>query len=214
MYYTHKHHKHSRTHTRTHGSYISKLTVRVLALRVWARSLSVICARLIAVSWDFSFSCSSLCGKKRSDIYQASASKAKHASARINDPLNEAGNDLSSRRVHIWFSKHNFKLLHPLQNGDFVIGIPAVACGSRNVAIDALPHIFCTHTLFLSVTHQIVSCGGDLALQMSYWFAFPRRATGAGTSLCLFVSSQPCCCFHTLACIRDRKCPLFGVSAA
>lgn len=48
--------------------------------------------------------------QKRSDIYQAAASKAKHASARINDPLNEAGNDLSSLRVHIWFSKHNFKL--------------------------------------------------------------------------------------------------------
>lgn len=48
--------------------------------------------------------------QKRSDIYQASASKAKHASARINDPLNEAGNDLSSQRVHILFSAYNFKL--------------------------------------------------------------------------------------------------------
>lgn len=95
---------------RTHGAHISKLTVRVLARRGCAWSLSVICARLIAVSWDFSVSCSSLCGIKRSDIYQASASKAKHASARINDPLNEAGNDLSSQRVHICCSAHNFKL--------------------------------------------------------------------------------------------------------
>lgn len=87
-------------------------------------------------------------------------------------------------------------LLHPLQNGDFVIVIPAVARCSRNARIDALPHTFCTRTLFLSVTHQVVRCGGDLALQMSYWFAFPRRATGAGTSLCLFVSSQPRCCFQ------------------
>lgn len=55
---------HTQTHMRTHGAYISKLTVRVLARRGCAWSLSVICARLIAVSWDFSFSCSSLCGKK------------------------------------------------------------------------------------------------------------------------------------------------------
>lgn len=74
------------THTRTHRAYISKLTVRVLARRGCAWSLSVICARLIAVSWDFSFSFSSFLWQKRSDIYQASASKAKHASARINDP--------------------------------------------------------------------------------------------------------------------------------
>lgn len=54
----------SQTHTHTHRAYISKLTVRVLARRGCAWSLSVICARLIAVSWDFSFSFSSFCGKK------------------------------------------------------------------------------------------------------------------------------------------------------
>lgn len=156
-YYTHKHHKHTHSgaHMRTHGAYISKLTVRVLALRGCAWSLSVICARLIAVSWDFSFSCSSLCGKKRSDIYQASASKAKRASARINDPLNEAGNDISSQRVHIWSLAHNFKLsTRTVTTSSFTKlrlchrhpsscqRLPE--CGNRRHG----PHLFCTRAIF------------------------------------------------------------------
>lgn len=98
--------------------------------------------------------------KKRSDIYQASASKAKRASARINDPLNEAGSDLSSlsEGAYLVFLQHktfNFvwkivtspsftikRLCH--QRPGSCSGL--LECGNRRSST----HIFCAYTIFKS----------------------------------------------------------------
>lgn len=114
-------------------------------------------------------------------------------------------------------------LLHPLRGGDFVIAIPAVARCSRDAGIDALStYILRTSSIFKcdSSNCGLWGCGvggkrpraaNVILIRLPQEGDRRRHAV-----VCLRILSAPLLFFSAEPCIChcDRKCPLFGASAA